>query len=274
MDSPSGGAKKFLYAGPKKGDEDDNDDLPWNFNSKKPSNTGGGASSKFDLNDVWSIQRNVNIGGVPKQPKAEALHYNTNKNYYSRHGGTSKDKDEFTASLGSSTARNDNFGNTDASGKTWTSGNQTSRRPFSYAFGNSGQNENEVPVSPRIVSNSSSGVYPQTGSSHFSLQTGSGLNSGNVSSYKGGNTNSQSSGTFFSSQGTDKFGYTNSNSVSNRSSMPISNGLGHVHNTSSRNGLFQTSSTQRTPSQNGLFNVNTRSSFDGASPGRQNKSFW
>lgn len=49
-------------------------------------------NSKFELDGVWSIQRNVNIGGGVKQPKAESLHYNTNKGYYSRHGGAAKGK--------------------------------------------------------------------------------------------------------------------------------------------------------------------------------------
>ena len=38
----SGGAKKFLYSGPKKGDEED-EELPWNFNKNaSPRGTNAG----------------------------------------------------------------------------------------------------------------------------------------------------------------------------------------------------------------------------------------
>lgn len=48
--------------------------------------------SKFEMDSVWSIQRNVNIGGATgiRSPKSDNLNFNTNKGYYSRHGGTSK----------------------------------------------------------------------------------------------------------------------------------------------------------------------------------------
>jgi hypothetical protein len=52
---------------------------------------GNQASSKFELDNVWSIQRNVNISGGVKPPKADnSLHFNTSKSYYSRHGGGQK----------------------------------------------------------------------------------------------------------------------------------------------------------------------------------------
>ncbi|XP_045195264.2 probable cyclin-dependent serine/threonine-protein kinase DDB_G0292550 isoform X1 [Mercenaria mercenaria] len=275
-----GGAKKFLYTGPKKGNDDDDDDLPWNFNAKKQSSTGNQTGSKFELDNVWSIQRNVNINGGVKQPKAESLHYNTNKSYYSRHGGGSKDKDEFGPSFGgSSTARNDNsgtLGNSDTGGKTWGVGSQTSRRPFSYAYGNDLQNPSDKSVSPRNTSVSSTGVYPQTGGSHFGSKTGSEMTSGNLNAFRGGNFNKQGSGNIFSSESTDSFASTNNNnsSVYNKSLVSSSSpGASNSYNPTQRNSLFS-SSAQKNPSQNGLFNVNSRSSFESGSSGRQNKSFW
>lgn len=282
MASQAGGAKKFLYTGPKKGNEEEEDDLPWNFNSKnqKQNNTGNQLGSKFELDGVWSIQRNVNASGGVKQPKADSLHFNTNKGYYSRHGGAAKDKDDFGSSFGgSSTARNDNsgtLGNSDTGGKSWGVGSQTARRPFSYSFGNDLQNPADKPVSPRNVSSSSTGVYPQTGGSHFGSQFGNGMNSGNSNLFRGGNLNSQGGVSFLNSESTDKFGTTSASngSVFNKSTVSSpSSGANHSFNATQRNSLFN-SSTQRNGSQNGLFNVNSRSTFEGSSSRRQNKSFW
>ncbi|XP_060587018.1 uncharacterized protein LOC132742587 isoform X2 [Ruditapes philippinarum] len=273
-----GGAKKFLYTGPKKGNDDVEDDLPWNFNAKKQSNPGNQAGSKFELDNVWSIQRNVNISGGVKPPKADnSLHFNTSKSYYSRHGGGQKD--DFGAAFGgSSTARNDNSGNTNNTapgGKTWGMGNQTERRPFSYAYGNDLPSPSDKPISPRNISNSSAGIYPQTGGSHFGSQTGSGMTSGNLNSLRGGNFNKQGSGNFFSNENTDRLvSSSNNNSVFSKSLMSSSpSGASNSYNPTQRNSLFS-SSAQKNQSQNGLFNGNNRPSFEGGATGRQNKSFW
>ena len=38
----------------------------------------------LDIDGVWNIRRNVNIGAPHKQ---DSLTFNVNKNYYSRYGG-------------------------------------------------------------------------------------------------------------------------------------------------------------------------------------------
>ena len=40
----------------------------------------------MDLNDVWSIQRNVSLGGLAPRA-ADRLAHNASKGFYSRHGG-------------------------------------------------------------------------------------------------------------------------------------------------------------------------------------------
>lgn len=50
-------------------------------------------TSKFEMDSVWSIQRNVNVGGAGiRSPKSDNLNFSTNKGYYSRYGGTGKGK--------------------------------------------------------------------------------------------------------------------------------------------------------------------------------------
>ena len=40
----------------------------------------------LDIDGVWSIRQNVNIG-MPHNKQQDSLTFNVNKNYYSRYGG-------------------------------------------------------------------------------------------------------------------------------------------------------------------------------------------
>ncbi|KAL4232859.1 hypothetical protein ACF0H5_007546 [Mactra antiquata] len=255
-----GGAKKFLYTGPKKGNDDDDDDMPWNFNTKNQKQNNG--NPKFELDGVWSIQRNVNVNGATKQPKSDGLTYNANNKYYSRHSGAAKDNDDFSSYLDGVNAKNSNSGNyasSDSGGKSWSVGNQQSRRPFSYAYGNEHKNTAEHSVSPQHISHSSTGVYPQTESSMFVSQTGSGMNSGNLNSYRGGNSMNQDSASGLNSHGMDRM--QNKNSVYNKSIMSTSNGANNSFNPTPRNSLFNSPQMG-----SGLLGNNSKRP--------NNKSFW
>ncbi|XP_052810825.1 uncharacterized protein DDB_G0283357-like isoform X2 [Mya arenaria] len=244
-DMGRGGAKKFLYSGPKK-NTDVEDDLPWSFNSKpqKNNNSGVNGSSKLDLDNVWSIQRNVNVGGVKKQPRADqSLTYNADKAYYSRHGG-GKDTDEFGSSFGGQA----NGGGIDPGGKSWASGNQ-SRRPFSYAFGTENQASQDKPVSPRNQSNSSAGLYTQ---SSDQSPNGSAIKAG-TNSLMGNNFNSNNRGPV-----SMKNLSSNTNSMAGKpiTSNSSSIGVSQTYNPTSRNSLFSSSNQNSSfgaSNQNGIF---------------------
>lgn len=76
-----GGAKKFLYAGSKK---DEAAEDQWTFAPKGSASKPAGKA--VDLNDVWSIQKNVSLGGnAPRS--SDRLTHNASKGLYSRHGG-------------------------------------------------------------------------------------------------------------------------------------------------------------------------------------------
>lgn len=157
--SPRGGAKKFLYSGPKKTEEEE-DDFQWNFNkNSSPRSTSqvNGTKGGLDVDEVWNIRRNVNIGAPHKA--SDSLAFNVNKNYYSRHGGN-KDKEEFGGPAGNTNSNADT--NQGSGGKSWNMSTGQSRRPFSYSFGLD-PNQAEKPVSPRNTSNSSFANYPPIG---------------------------------------------------------------------------------------------------------------
>ncbi|XP_071113343.1 uncharacterized protein C11orf97 homolog [Haliotis cracherodii] len=75
---PPGGAKKFLYTGPKSKEHAEEDQM--NFAPRKNSSS---SPSAIDLDGVWSIKRNVGIGTAQQ----DKLNLNANKSFYSRHGG-------------------------------------------------------------------------------------------------------------------------------------------------------------------------------------------
>ncbi|KAK7107404.1 uncharacterized protein C11orf97 homolog isoform X2 [Littorina saxatilis] len=76
-----GGAKKFLYKGPKQQGEEEEEQ--WTFTPKAHVRSAG---VPVDLNDVWSIQKNVSLGGLAPRA-AERLTHNAGQGFYSRHGG-------------------------------------------------------------------------------------------------------------------------------------------------------------------------------------------
>lgn len=277
-DSQEGGAKKFLYSGPKK-DADDQDDLPWNFNAK-PANKGTGISNSnsgsFGVDDVWSIKRNVNLKGGVKEVKPEPLTYNANKSYYSRYGDATKEKDEFGTSLNATGASN-----SQADSKSWGASSQA-RRPFSYAYNS--ESTTEQPVSPRNVSNSSAAVYPQSGNiqqANRNTNNFSNSGSGNINSFsqQGGASSSnfdQSSSGNINSFGQSghsgsRFGQSgNSNNIFNPSSGSGSiilsqSGNSNMNNTNQLNHSVSNGPSWRATLQNqgGPSNVNTGSSLAG-----------
>ncbi|XP_067676004.1 uncharacterized protein C11orf97 homolog [Haliotis asinina] len=75
---PPGGAKKFLYTGPKSKEHAEEDQM--SFSPRKSSSS---SPLALDLDEVWSIKRNVGIGTAQQ----DKLNLNANKSFYSRHGG-------------------------------------------------------------------------------------------------------------------------------------------------------------------------------------------
>ncbi|XP_076444622.1 uncharacterized protein LOC143282757 isoform X2 [Babylonia areolata] len=79
-----GGAKKFLYTGTKRQAEEEQQ---WSFAPKsQDSNNKSRGGMPVDLNDVWSIQKNVSLGGTGLRGP-DRLTHNASKGFYSRHGG-------------------------------------------------------------------------------------------------------------------------------------------------------------------------------------------
>ncbi|ELU17943.1 hypothetical protein CAPTEDRAFT_219070 [Capitella teleta] len=101
----STGVKKFRYTQPKKktlfDDDDDEQHTPaqWSYTnapadipSPRVSNNGfrnAPPPDDFDLDEVWSIKRNINVPGraPPVPSNADGWSKNVGKNFYSRHGG-------------------------------------------------------------------------------------------------------------------------------------------------------------------------------------------
>ena len=187
----------------------------------------------------------------------------------------------------------------DPGGKTWTSSNQ-SRRPFSYAFGTENQStEENKSISPRMVSNSSAGLYnPSFGAP----QTNNASNTGATVS-SSSNTNFGNKGA--ATKGPISMKTTSGNAMSNSSSKPLTSntaniGVTQAYNTSPRNSLFSSNNQNSIfggSGQNGIFGTGSstargpahgdlpaytsswspkgsRSSMDGGSGTRQNKAFW
>ncbi|KAK3098549.1 hypothetical protein FSP39_020545 [Pinctada imbricata] len=76
--------KKFLYTGPKKEENDDQ----WIFTPRKDNVT---RSDNSELEDVWSIKKNVSVNGTKQRPVGnEGLSLKANTTYYSRYGGVNK----------------------------------------------------------------------------------------------------------------------------------------------------------------------------------------
>lgn len=141
-----GGARKFLYAGPKRkgvgaGFESDADEDVWNYTSQSsprpPQENSGILSPEFDFNDVWSIRQNVDAAktDVVKPSVQEGWNMNISKGFYSRHGGLNDDRGRYAES---------NTGS-GVNGKNWNNGART------YSYSNSSGPSGSIP-SPRQTS--------------------------------------------------------------------------------------------------------------------------
>lgn len=261
----AGGAKKFIYTQPKKRSDDD---FPWNFNSARglEPKTRNLNTSNFDLDGVWSIQGNVNIGGPPKPPKAD-LSFNTNKSYYSRHTD-GKDKDDLS-DLHEIAPTNRNTDSTSI--KTRNMEGQ-SRRQFSYASGGDAQIPSNVLSSPSQISTTSKAYIPQTSDNKFLS-----LNNWNITSETKFN-NFQ--GKSLSNQTVDKT--PSGMSVQNKNAFPSSIvSTSHPVQKAHRNNMFS-SNSDKGNTRNSLFtghsnstSLNNRSFLDGSSSSnRHNQPFW
>lgn len=107
-----GGAKRFLYTGPKRELEDGDQ---WSFTPRHQQST---PSIPVDLTNVWSIQKNVSLGGH-KPMASERSSQLTTKSFYSRHGGL-KDNEKLKKPAEKS-----------ETGAAWTSAQGSN---FSYSF--------------------------------------------------------------------------------------------------------------------------------------------
>lgn len=128
-----GNTKKFLYTGPQR--EDQSDD--WLFSPRQKNDTSpraDGGLSDLDMENVWSIKKNVSLGGATgsrmvTNGNSDGLNLKANRTYYSRYGGGVKGKDEFgslpTGPSGSRLNHTDSSGNS----RSW---NYTSKG-FSYS---------------------------------------------------------------------------------------------------------------------------------------------
>ncbi|KAL8586952.1 hypothetical protein ACOMHN_062363 [Nucella lapillus] len=107
----TGGAKKFLYTGTKRQAEEEEQ---WSFAPKGQENDNKTTSVPVDLNDVWSIQKNVSLGGNGSR-NLDRLSHNASKGFYSRHGGvkdgsnSSKPTDKSEGGTGWTPARVSSF---------------------------------------------------------------------------------------------------------------------------------------------------------------------
>lgn len=143
-----GNTKKFLYTGAKQRDEQSEDQ--WIFSPRKQDLSPRGGA-QFDLDDVWSIKKNVSIGVGKPAPASDGLNLNANKSYYSRYGGGPKgNKDEFDSSFGNPNYRasnsetgnkSRNYGNKGFSYSSYNNVNngKSSQTPSPYNNKNSGQ---------------------------------------------------------------------------------------------------------------------------------------
>ncbi|XP_050393215.1 uncharacterized protein LOC126811566 isoform X2 [Patella vulgata] len=91
MTTPDGAAKKFLYTGPgsKSRDQDVNQDWNYTHNREKRESKG----EAVDLEDVWSIKKNVGIANNTSAPNTDKFSLNADTKFYSRYNSL-KEKDK------------------------------------------------------------------------------------------------------------------------------------------------------------------------------------
>ncbi|XP_013416289.1 uncharacterized protein LOC106177895 isoform X1 [Lingula anatina] len=135
-----GGTKKFLYTGPQSKNEDENE---WDFTPVKKSkeSTKNSFSVEANLEDVWSIKKNVALGSPVPQKTDTGLTLNVGKGFYSRHAAL-KDEDLNHQNI---------TGNTSPGGRSWSQPNQSR---YSYAHTSAAAVQGQVqpgsPSSPKI----------------------------------------------------------------------------------------------------------------------------
>ncbi|XP_048769672.1 uncharacterized protein LOC125675880 isoform X2 [Ostrea edulis] len=132
-----GTTKKFLYSGPKK---DASGEEQWIFTPRKENNPV--SAPKFDMDDVWSIKKNVSANGGLLN-STDGLNLKANSTYYSRYGGI-KDKNDSRFGSPNSTKSSNAQGST----STWNS-NYTSKG-FSYSLNSK---DNTPQATPRMGRN-------------------------------------------------------------------------------------------------------------------------
>ncbi|CAH1800236.1 unnamed protein product, partial [Owenia fusiformis] len=141
----AGQKKKFLYSGPVRTESPEEDQWDFATKNRSPATSGGG----FDLDDVWSIKKNVHIGNGA-QRNTDNLTLNVSKGHYSRHG-VIKD-DEFSNTLNAiNTSSNTGTGG----GRSW---NQPNKSNFSYSYAQ----QPSVPPSGQISQQIDKSPKPQT----------------------------------------------------------------------------------------------------------------
>lgn len=155
---------KFLYTGKKqKLDPWGQDDPTAFFEIKsKLSKSSSTSPTEFDLDDVWSIRRNVQVSqNVRKGPSTNTSTGKTS--FYSRHGGFIGNGDGENNSLNAKRAKLDRRTGNDASEhKSWST--QQSRPHYSYSDqqGNSAESDKEFDFDPLMNSSSPNTSFVNT----------------------------------------------------------------------------------------------------------------
>lgn len=120
--SQASGPKKFLYTGPRK---DSGDEDQWNFAPKAFCNSNN--NKPVDLAGVWSIQRNVSLKNGSGLQASSSLPYNSNRSFYSRHGGIKDSGKDTTAPSAGIGGKQETLTWTGARGSSYPTFGQNSR---------------------------------------------------------------------------------------------------------------------------------------------------
>ncbi|XP_033739859.1 uncharacterized protein LOC117327124 isoform X2 [Pecten maximus] len=156
-DNP-GNTKKFLYKSPQRDDQDD-----WIFSPRKNEQSPR-ADRELDMENVWSIKKNVSLGGagtgrVPNG-NTDGLNLKANKTYYSRYGGV-KGRDEFGSSQVGALGAGLNQADSSVNNRSWN----YSSKGFSYSsFGGGNQPSKTDTTSPNRQSPQYSAFTAKTNS--------------------------------------------------------------------------------------------------------------
>ncbi|KAK6170747.1 hypothetical protein SNE40_019060 [Patella caerulea] len=91
MTTPDGAAKKFLYTGPESKTKDQEVNQDWNYTHNREKRASKGEA--VDLEDVWSIKKNVGIANKTSVPNTDKFSLNADTKFYSRYNSL-KEKDK------------------------------------------------------------------------------------------------------------------------------------------------------------------------------------